>query len=88
MKKKTITAMRKSLEDIAPLAMVTKELCGPSYRVFDGKRYTQTAVPRTCVQPGNNKRMLKEFAQRRYEQYRIVETHDICPYRYMLYTRT
>lgn len=87
MKKKTIVSVRESIAGMAPLAMVTKEICGPTYRWFDGNRYTQTTAPRTCLQPGNNKQALKKFAARRYELYRIVETRDICPYQYMLYTR-
>lgn len=87
MKKKTVAAVRNSVVDIAPLTMVAREICGPTYRKFDGRRYTQTTAPRTCLQPGDNRRALREFAMRRYEHYRIVETRDICPYRYMLYTR-
>lgn len=85
MNKTTIAAMRKSVASMPPSQV--KELCGSTYRKFEGKRYTLTSVPRTCKQPGDNKQALKEHARGRCDQYRIVKTRDICPYRYILYTR-
>lgn len=80
----TMRDMRKALEKMAP--SVALKICGPEYRVFDGKRYMRTPVPFYVREKGNNRKALKEYAVGHGKRYRIVPTHDICPYRYMLYT--
>lgn len=77
---------KKSIASMPPSEV--RDICGPTYRKFGGKRYAQTKVQKALRATGNNRQALKEHAERAGRPYRIVKTRDICPYRYMLYTRT